>query len=357
MKSECRIKYTPWPRILAATTIAAVMLACSTTAPPSPTLKPTVAPSQTPVPTWTPTPQPTTGEISGQVIDSANGFLVPSANVYTIPPTVSVTADEQGRYLIPEVFPGIYTITAAKPGYTGAGVSITVNAGKTTTADIHLTVEPTATSIPTPQLSLTDGLVAYYPFNGNANDRSESGNHGIVHGATLTMDRFENADSAYSFDGVDDYIVSSSDISLNTTYSVLLWFNYTQSATPGTLFHRGYKGWCWYEPNINISETATLRAFVTGCEGKGMIGASDVTPGRWYHVAVVIQRNSQRLYVNGEQISSSKHHPIAFAYQAFLGVSANQNTPVGTYFQGAIDDVRIYNRALGELEIQALYRQ
>jgi hypothetical protein len=53
---------------------------------------------------------------------------------------------------------------------------------------------------------LNDGLVAYYPFNGNANDKSGNGNHGTVHGATLTEDRFGNADSAYNFDGVYDYI-------------------------------------------------------------------------------------------------------------------------------------------------------
>ena len=53
---------------------------------------------------------------------------------------------------------------------------------------------------------LSDGLVAYYPFNGNADDESGNGNHGTVNGATLTIDRFGNENSAYSFDGIDDYI-------------------------------------------------------------------------------------------------------------------------------------------------------
>ena len=51
--------------------------------------------------------------------------------------------------------------------------------------------------------SLTDGLVAYYPFDGNANDASGNGNHGVVHGATPTTDRFGNANSAYGFNGDD----------------------------------------------------------------------------------------------------------------------------------------------------------
>lgn len=49
-------------------------------------------------------------------------------------------------------------------------------------------------------------LIAFYPFNGNANDESGNGNHGTVYGASLVKDRFGNADSAYSFDGVNDYI-------------------------------------------------------------------------------------------------------------------------------------------------------
>ncbi len=61
---------------------------------------------------------------------------------------------------------------------------------------------------------LKDGLVAYYPFNGNASDKSGNGNHGTVYGATLTKDRFGNTNSAYSFDGIDDYIMVDLSVSL-----------------------------------------------------------------------------------------------------------------------------------------------
>ena len=47
----------------------------------------------------------------------------------------------------------------------------------------------------------TNGLVGWWPFNGNANDESGNGNNGTVNGATLTTDRFGNANKAYSFDG------------------------------------------------------------------------------------------------------------------------------------------------------------
>ena len=54
--------------------------------------------------------------------------------------------------------------------------------------------------------SLNEGLVAYYPFNGNANDESGNGHHGTVNGATLAEDRFGEDNRSYSFDGENDYI-------------------------------------------------------------------------------------------------------------------------------------------------------
>ena len=71
----------------------------------------------------------------------------------------------------------------------------------------------------------TNGLVGWWPFNGNANDESGNGNNGTVNGATLTTDRFGNADKAYSFDGVDDFInVGNPSGLFNNPYS------YSQSA-------------------------------------------------------------------------------------------------------------------------------
>ena len=69
-----------------------------------------------------------------------------------------------------------------------------------------------------------NGLVGWWPFNGNANDESGNGNHGTVNGATLAANRFGNAGKAYSFDGVDDRIrVPFSQSYTNDTGTVLLW--------------------------------------------------------------------------------------------------------------------------------------
>src|SRR5579885_2166404 len=75
------------------------------------------------------------------------------------------------------------------------------------------------------QINLTQGLVAYYPFNGNAKDASGNGHDGILHnGPTLTTDRFGNQQSAYYFDGVDDYISVADDGKFsNSQISFVAW--------------------------------------------------------------------------------------------------------------------------------------
>ena len=74
-------------------------------------------------------------------------------------------------------------------------------------------------------VDLQKGLVAYYPFNENANDESGNGNNGTIHGASLTTDRNGNSESAYQFDGINDYISNSNGLKylVNNTYSISLW--------------------------------------------------------------------------------------------------------------------------------------
>ena len=69
------------------------------------------------------------------------------------------------------------------------------------------------------------GLVAWYPFDGNASDMSGNGNHGTVNGATLGTDRHGVVGKAYSFDGIDDWIEVSSSTKLKnlSEYSISLW--------------------------------------------------------------------------------------------------------------------------------------
>jgi hypothetical protein len=89
--------------------------------------------------------------------------------------------------------------------------------------------------------SLVNGLVAYYPFCGNANDQSGNGLNGLVNGATLTADRFGNSNSAYNFNGTSDFIKVLDNDLLDLTQ------NLTLSA--------------WISPNSVVNEQAVFGKF------------------------------------------------------------------------------------------------
>jgi hypothetical protein len=75
------------------------------------------------------------------------------------------------------------------------------------------------------QVNLGQGLVAYYPFNGNANDQSGNNNNPVFNNATLTTDRLGNPASAYHFNGTDNYmkVLNSPSINLTNKMSISVW--------------------------------------------------------------------------------------------------------------------------------------
>src|SRR3989442_470274 len=87
----------------------------------------------------------------------------------------------------------------------------------------------------------TNGLVAYYPFNGNANDLSGHGNNGSVAGATLAADRFGNASSAYAFDGVSSLITvpDSPSLRISNDITVTCWLNFSTNLNDVRLVGKG----------------------------------------------------------------------------------------------------------------------
>jgi hypothetical protein len=80
----------------------------------------------------------TTGTIQGRVTNITGDTMIEGALITTIPPTSAVSSDAQGRYYISSVPPGQYSVAASKSGYSQGSANVTVVAGGTTTADIHL---------------------------------------------------------------------------------------------------------------------------------------------------------------------------------------------------------------------------
>jgi len=197
-----------------------------------------------------------------------------------------------------------------------------------------------------------DGLVAYYPLEGNANDISGNGYHGTVYGATLTQDRFGNPNRAYQFDGVNDYILAPVNINPDVMPKVTMtaWVKANDVASVRQVISTDNGG---LDRTVGIdnrlSGTCCWSAFI----GTGLLlGDRPVNPGEWVFLAVVYDQDEStvKIYVNGD---CDQGNGVLGAGYEYIHIGSNPS--YGEYFNGVIDDVRIYNRALSEAEVQMLY--
>ena len=127
--------------------------------------------------------------------------------------------------------------------------------------------------------------LAYYPFNGNANDATGVLN-ATVNGATLTTDRFDNANSAYSFDGVNDRITASVPTTVVDNFSLEGWAKISGLTSDNQIiFHNGnsfLNGW-----GLLISSTGTLVVLYGAVSYNGT--SFQCSLNQWYHFALVEQ--------------------------------------------------------------------
>jgi len=218
------------------------------------------------------------------------------------------------------------------------------------------------------------GLVAHYPFNGNANDESGNGNHGVVNGATITTDRHGNANSAYSFDGVDDYINLGNSAGLRfggTKISTSAWIN-INSIPPdnqGTILGQRDTGspaknnWQFHVSGTSVSAPLQSKLSFTTWE----LGHAAADPAietvysdilipvqQWAHVVATYDGVNIRLYINGVlRITEPATAAIdTLDVPTLIGRFSLQDPKA---FNGKIDEVRIYNRALSAAEVLSLY--
>ncbi len=195
---------------------------------------------------------------------------------------------------------------------------------------------------------VTDGLVGYWPFNGNANDESGNGHDGNVTGATLSTDRFGNANSAYLFDG-NDYI---------TLFDAFGLDQWTVSA--------------WINPIVPIPETSPYYNIMTIMSGDSLTKFLGIKNGclsmyyvptveydftnnvDWHHVIFSYDGQNLTGYVDLNTINSIQvENPISEDKVRVFGV---RNTLNGHHsFNGRIDDIQIYDRVLSFSEISQLY--
>jgi len=214
-------------------------------------------------------------------------------------------------------------------------------------------------AVGTANTNLANGLVAYYPFNGNAEDAGGNGNTGTVYGAQLAANRFGQANGAYAFDG-DDYIDTGVQLNvLAAPISVSLWAYISNSNTNRTyLFgHQGPALPTYDEYHMSVDGTgATASVYFTAFGGDGSRAtAAGVTKGAWTHIVSVARQSPfmHRLYVNGVAHNGTSEGVSSTLTDFYIGGAKLQVGPP-SYFNGLVDDVRIYNRVLTSNDVWKL---
>jgi hypothetical protein len=207
------------------------------------------------------------------------------------------------------------------------------------------------------------GLVAYYPFNGNANDESENNYNGIIDGATLTTDKFGAAQKALNFDGNDFvripnlYNATTQPLN-NVTYS--LWFKPNQNYGAADFYSLiirstdlGFTDMIG-KPNHGSVENNKFQFYMfDGATVLNKATTIDFVANQWYHVVATRDNTTTKIYLNATKEGETTYSNPPFFYpDLYLGGHETGNR---WYFNGALDDLRIYNRALNDAEVMAIY--
>jgi hypothetical protein len=215
-------------------------------------------------------------------------------------------------------------------------------------------------------LNLNDSLVAYYPFSDNVNDSSVHNNHGVINGnVTITSDRFGNQKSAYMFNGGKIVIPHKQylDITQVGEFSFSIWVYKTDNQNPVHILGKravGAQQFNWQlAQHINPGGAVGGGMVFTGVAGSSATGIdyngisdSSLKINTWDHIVGVYNNGKWFLYKNGILISQKTS-------SLFYKDNSNPSLEIGNSggwgaFYGKIDDLRIYNRAITQLEINYL---
>lgn len=212
--------------------------------------------------------------------------------------------------------------------------------------------------------NIHQGIVACYSFDGNAKD-AMGNNDGVVNGATLTDDRFGKPNSAYSFNGIDNYIEISGNNFKNTNYTFSFWAYPTKNPATNQYHYAISIGGGGGDQSIDISNGAfnaigwTIGTYLINPTPLTTFCAVGTLPqlNRWYHVVATRDNQKIRLYVDGTFICESSTQGLLPDYGTNTIMTIGRRAQGGQFLAAKIDDVVIYNRVLSEAEVGVLYNQ
>ena len=284
------------------------------------------------------------------LVVSAEGNAVVAKEVGPDQASISVPARE-----------GNYTLTLTKPDH------VTYEKEFTASELSQFKVSPLVVFLINE--SVTEGLVAFYPFKGSAKDSTSNHHDGVVHGPSLTNDRKGIVNSAYFFDGQDDYISVANHSALNPSgdFAISLWASVSSTQVPHEGINdilRKWNGDAQGYP-FSISYLNTLadddkedkiiyaRYDGQGCANNPTSYSPTIQNDEFIHIVLVKQGTKLRHYLNGIKVEEfTDNTSCSTANTADMTIGCRGN--LVRFFKGKIDDIRIYGRAISEGEVAML---
>jgi hypothetical protein len=211
--------------------------------------------------------------------------------------------------------------------------------------------------------------VAYWKLDEGAGtvayDSAGNNDGNLINGPTWTTGQI---DGALSFDGINDYVDvgdpadGSLDFGANDSFTLSLWFKRVSTGVDHTLIFKKevvggthYEGYAWRIYNdklyFGIEDTGNRDASITG--------STAITDGRWHHAVAVRDVSTDKLYLYLDGVSDAA--PVTDTTMTTLETTFSfwigRWHTYDLYFDGSIDDVRVYKQALSAEEIERLYRE
>ena len=218
----------------------------------------------------------------------------------------------------------------------------------------------------------SNGLVGWWPFNGNANDESGNGNHGTVNGATLTSDRNNQINNAQKFNINSNAITCNSANLQSQNFTISLWFklNSTFSYTSLNLFKIGPNDASTYggcglriDQNDQVCGAGKYQVYGFVSSKSNFTTINQTSPytefnelNNWNHYIFIKNNNTLSIYLNNKLLLTQNINKITIDFtNSLLQIGNQQNINNNVIGERIIDDIAYFNRALDEKEITGLY--
>jgi hypothetical protein len=208
----------------------------------------------------------------------------------------------------------------------------------------------------------TEGLVAHYPLDGNALDMSGNNFSGTIYGASVATNRFNISGMATSFDGINDWIeiADNSLLRLNGDFTISCWIKVDVLSNP-TAYSIVSKRTSIASDGYFIAlngfdhaplEPGTVNFNASGGSDPSALSDMGITLGEWINILYEFDEQSGICngYYNNELVVSSEINTLNENTTATFKIGKDGQSVNDFYFDGLIDDIRIYNRVLTEEE-------